>query len=113
LSDGLAGFDISRSAQEDWLEGVGLLQIADDGSEGGGIPAFGGTVGGAGQDGEVWLGGSVFGFGERGWWGKFGFAFRQAEVFQQSEVLVGDVNITVGRGATNRVIGEEEIADWA
>jgi len=113
LSDGLAGFDISRSAQEDRLEGVGLLQIADDGSEGGGIPAFGGTVGGAGQDGEVGLGGSVFGFGERGWWGEFRFCCREAEVFQQSEVLVGDVNITVGRGATNRVIGEEEIADWA
>jgi hypothetical protein len=113
LSDGLAGFDISRSAQEDRLEGVGLLQIADDGSEGGGIPAFGGTVGGAGQDGEVGLGGSVFGFGERGWWGEFRFCCREAEVFQQSEVLVGDVNITVGSGATNRVIGEEEIADWA
>ena len=95
MSDGLAGFDISRSAQEDRLEGVGLLQIADDRGEGCGIPAFCGSVGGAREDGEVGLGGSVFGFGERGWWGKFGFAFRQAEVFQQSEVLVGNVDITV------------------
>jgi len=83
------------STEEDGSERVGFLEVVDDRSKGGGVPAFGGSVGGAREDGEVGLGGSIFGFGERGWWGKFGFAFRQAEVFQQSEVLVGDVNITV------------------
>jgi hypothetical protein len=32
---------------------------------------------------------------------------------EKAEILVGNVDITVGRGATNRVIGEEEIADGA
>ena len=71
------------------------MEVADDGGKGGGIPAFGGSVGGARENSEVGLDGGVLGFGEGGWWGEFGIAFRQAEVFQQSEVLVGDVNITV------------------
>jgi len=89
------------------------LEVADDESEGGGIPAFGGSVGGAGENGEVGLDGGVLGFGERGWWGEFRFSGREAEVLEEAEILVGNVDITVGGGATNRVIGEEEIADWA
>jgi hypothetical protein len=81
LGNGLAGFDISRAAQEDRLEEVGLLQIADHGSEGGGIPAFGGSVSGAWEDGEVGLRGYVFWFGKSGGRWKFGFAFRQSEIF--------------------------------
>jgi hypothetical protein len=84
LGNGSAGFDISRAAQEDRLEGVGLLEFADDGSEGGGVPAFGGSVSGAREDGEVGLGGCVFWFGEIGGRGKFGFAFRQSEIFQEA-----------------------------
>ena len=82
MGNGLAGFDISKAAQEDRLEGVGLLEIADDRGEGGGVPTFGGSISGAGEDGEVGLGGCVFWFGESGGWGKFGFAFRQAKIFQ-------------------------------
>jgi len=82
LGNGLAGFNISRAAQEDRLERVGLLQLADDGSEVGGVPAFGGSVSGAREDGEVGLGGSIFWFRESGGRGKFGFAFRQSEIFQ-------------------------------
>jgi hypothetical protein len=47
----LAGFDISRTAEEDRLEGMGLLKIPDDGSERGGIPAFGRSVSGTRKDG--------------------------------------------------------------
>jgi hypothetical protein len=82
LGNGLAGFDISRAAHEDRLERVGLLQIADHGSEGGRVPAFGGSIGGAREDGEIGLGGGIFWFGESRGWGKFGFAFRQSEIFQ-------------------------------
>jgi hypothetical protein len=82
LGNGFAGFDISKAAQEDRLEGVGLLEFAYDGSEGGGVPTFGGSVSGAREDGEVGLGGCVFWFGESWGWGKFGFAFRQAKIFQ-------------------------------
>ena len=82
MGNGFTGFDITRAAQEDRLEGVGLLQIADDRGEGGGVPAFGGSVCGAREDGEVGLGGSIFWFGESRGWGKFGFAFRQSEIFQ-------------------------------
>jgi len=95
LSDGLASGLVVGPAEDDGSKRVGFLEVADNGSKGGGVPAFCRSVGGAREDGEVGLGGSVFGFGEGGWRGKFGFAFRQAEVFQQSEVLVGDVNITV------------------
>ena len=113
MGNGMAGFDIYRATHEDRLEEVGLLQIADDRGEGGGVPAFGGSVGGAWEDGEVGFGGSIFWFGESGGWGKLGFAFGQSEILQKAEILVGNVDITVGRGATNRVIGEEEIADGA
>lgn len=82
MGNGLAGFDISSAAQEDRLEGVGLLQFADDRSEGGGVPAFGGSICGTREDGEVGLRGSIFWFGESGGWGKLGFAFRQAKIFQ-------------------------------
>jgi hypothetical protein len=82
LGNGLAGFDISRAAQEDRLEGVELLQFADDGSEGGGIPAFGGSVGGAWEDGEVGLGGGVFGFGEGGGRWEFGFGGGKSEILE-------------------------------
>jgi hypothetical protein len=41
------------------------------------------------------LGGSVFGFGERGWWGEFRFSGREAEVLEEAEILVGNVDITV------------------
>ncbi len=53
------------------------------------------------------------GFRERGWRGEFRFCCRGAEVLEEAEILVGNVDITVGGGATNRVIGEEEIADGA
>ena len=82
MGNGLAGFDISRATHEDRLEGVGLLQIADDRGEGGGVPAFGGSVCGAREDGEVGLGGSIFWFGESGGWEKLGLTFRQAKIFQ-------------------------------
>jgi hypothetical protein len=82
LGNGLAGFDISRAAQEDRFKGVRLLQIADHGSEGGGIPAFGGSVSGAGENGKVGLGRGVFWFRESGGWWKFGFANRQSEILQ-------------------------------
>ena len=113
MSDGLASGLVVGPAEEDGSKRVGFLEVADNGSKGGGVPAFCRSVGGAREDGEVGLDGGVLGFRERGWWGEFRFCCREAEVFQQSEVLVGDVNITVGRGATNRVIGEEEIADGA
>ena len=72
---GLADFAVSRAAEENGLEGVGFLEVANDRGEGGGIPAFGGSVGGTGENGEIGLGGDVFGFGESGGWGKFGFGF--------------------------------------
>jgi len=71
----LAGFDISRTAEEDRLEGMGLLKIPDDGSERGGIPAFGRSVSGTRKDGQVRFGGSIFGFGQDGRLRQFGFAF--------------------------------------
>ena len=89
------------------------MEVANDRGEGAGIPPFGGSVGGARENGEVGLDGGVLGFGERGWWGEFRFSGREAEVLEEAEILVGNVDITVGGGATNRVIGEEEIADWA
>jgi hypothetical protein len=113
LGNGLAGGSIVGAAEEDGLERVGILESADDGSEGGGIPAFCRSVGGAGENGEVGLGGSVLGFRERRWWGEFRFSGREAEVLEEAEILVGNVDITVGGGATSRVIGEEEIADGA
>jgi hypothetical protein len=82
LGNGLAGFDISRAAHEDRLDRVGLLKVVDNRGKGGGVPAFGGSVSGAREDGEVGLGGGVFWFGESGGWGKFGFAFRQAKILQ-------------------------------
>jgi len=63
LGNGLAGGLIVGAAEEDGLERVGFLESANDESEGGGIPALGGSVGGAWEDGEVGLGGGVFGFG--------------------------------------------------
>ena len=59
---------------------MGFLEVADDRSEGGGIPAFGGSVGGAGEDGEVGLDGGVLGFGECGGGGEFRFSCWEAEV---------------------------------
>ena len=82
MGNGLAGFDISRATHEDRLEGVGLLEIADNRGEGGGIPAFGRSVGRAREDGEVGLGGSIFWFWESWGWGKLGFAFGKAKIFQ-------------------------------
>ena len=82
MGNGLAGFGISRAAQEDRLDGVGLLEVAYDGSEGGRVPAFGGSVSGAREDGEVGLGRGIFWFGESGGRWKFGFAFRQTKIFQ-------------------------------
>jgi hypothetical protein len=113
LSDRLAGGAVVGPAEENGSERVGFLEVADDGGKGGGIPAFGGSVGGAGENGEVGLGGGVVGFRERGWWGEFRFSGREAEVLEEAEILVGNVDITVGGGATSRVIGEEEIADGA
>ena len=95
MGNGLAGGSIVGAAEEDGLERVGFLEGADDGSEGGGIPAFGGSVGGAGEDGEVGLDGGVLGFRERGWWGEFRFCCREAEVLEEAEILVGNVDITV------------------
>ena len=63
MGNGLAGGLIVGAAKEDGLERVGFLEGVDDGSEGGGIPPFGGSVGGAWEDGEVGLGGCVCGFG--------------------------------------------------
>ena len=82
MGNGLAGFDISRATHEDRLERVGLLEIADNRGEGGGIPAFGGSVCGARKDGEVGLGGSIFWFWESWGWGKLGFAYGKAKIFQ-------------------------------
>ena len=45
LGHGAADFAVSRAAEENGLEGVGLLEVAKDRGEGGGIPAFGGSVG--------------------------------------------------------------------
>ena len=59
------------------------------------------------------MGGGVFGFGERGWWGKFGFALGQSEIFQQAEVLVGHVDVAVGSGAAGVIFGEEGVAEWS
>jgi len=73
-----------------------LLKIAYDRSERGGIPAFGRSVSGTGKDGEVRLGWSIFGPGQHGRLGQFGFAFRQSEVFQKTEILVGHMDVSVG-----------------
>jgi hypothetical protein len=110
LDNGLAGFDISRATHEDRLEGVGLLQIADDGGKGFGIPAFGGSVSGAREDREVGLGGSIFWFGESGGRWKFGFAFRQSEIFQKAEVLVGHVYVAVWGCSAGVMFGEEKVS---
>jgi hypothetical protein len=91
----LAGFDISRAAEEDRLEGMGFLKIAYDRSERGGIPTFGRPVSSSGKDGEVRLGWSIFGFGQDGRLGQFSFAFGQSEVFQKTEILIGHMNISV------------------
>ena len=61
MGNGLAGGSIVGAAEEDGLKRVGFLEGADDGSEGGGIPAFGGSVSGAWEDGEVGLGGASLG----------------------------------------------------
>ena len=71
----LAGFDISRTAEEDRLERMGFLKIPDDGSEGVWIPTFGRSVSGTRKDGQVRFGGSIFGFGQDGRLRQFGFAF--------------------------------------
>jgi hypothetical protein len=113
LGNGLAGFDISRATHEDRLEGVGLLQIADDGGKGFGIPAFGGPVGGAWEDRKVGLRGCVYWFGESGGRGKFGFAFRQSEIFQKAEVLVGGVHVAVWGCSAGVMFGEEKVSQRA
>jgi hypothetical protein len=113
LGNGFAGFDISRATHEDWLEGVGLLEIADNRGKGSGVPAFGGSVCGAREDGEVRLGGGVFWFGESGGWGKFSFAFGKAEIFQEAEILIGDMDIVVGEGSVRTMIRKKEITDRA
>ena len=110
MSNGLAGFDISRAAQEDRLEGVGLLKIADNRGKGSGVPAFGGSVCGAREAREVGLGGGVFWFGESGGWGKLGFAFRQAKIFEEAEVLVGDVHVAVWGCSAGLMFCEERVS---
>jgi hypothetical protein len=82
LGNGFARLDISRTAQEDRLERVGLLQIADEGGKGCWIPAFGGSIGGTWEDREVGLEGGIFWFGESGRWGKFCFPYGKAKIFQ-------------------------------
>jgi hypothetical protein len=91
----LAGFYISWTAEQNRFEGMGFLKIADDGSERGGIPAFGRSVSGSGKNGEVRLGWSIFGPGQHGRLGQFGFGFRQSEVFQKTEILVGHMDVSV------------------
>jgi hypothetical protein len=110
LGNGLAGFDISRATHEDRLEGVGLLEIADHGSEGVRVPAFGGSVSGAREDGEVGLGGSIFWFGESGGWGKLGFAFGKAKIFEKGEVLVGHVHVAVWGCSAGLMFSEERVS---
>ena len=110
MGNGLAGFDISRATHEDRLEGVGLLEIADDGSEVGRVPAFGGSVSGAREDREVRLGGGIFWFGESGGWGKFGFAFGKAEIFEKAEVLVGHVDVAVWGCSAGLMFCEERVS---
>jgi hypothetical protein len=95
LSDRLAGGAVVGPAEENGSERVGFLEVADDGGKGGGVPAFGGSVGGAGKNSDVGLGGGVLGFRERGWWGEFRFSGREAEVLEEAEILVGNVDITV------------------
>ena len=110
MGNGLAGFDISRAAHEDRLEGVGLLEIADKRGEGGGVPAFGGSVCGAREDGEVGLGGGVLWFGESGGWGKLGFAFGKAKIFEKGEVLVGHVHVAVWGCSAGLIFCEERVS---
>ena len=112
MSNGLAGGSIFEAAEEDGLERVGFLEGADDGSEGGGVPSLGGSVGGAWKNGEVGLGGGVFGFGEgRGRW-EFGFGERKSEIFEQADILIGEVEVAVGGGTAWGVIGEEGITEF-
>ncbi len=82
MGNGLAGGSIVGAAEEDGLERVGFLEGADDGSEGGGIPSFGGSVGGAWEDGEVGLGGGVFGLGEGGGRWEFGFSGGKSQILE-------------------------------
>ena len=82
MGNGLAGGSIVGAAEEDGLKRVGFLEGADDGSEGGGIPALGGSVGGAWEDGEVGLGGGVFGFGEGGGRSEFCFGGGKSEILE-------------------------------
>jgi len=72
----LAGFDISRTAEENRFERMEFLKIADHGSKGVWIPTFGRSVSGSGKDSEVRFGGSIFGFGQGGRLRQFGFTFR-------------------------------------
>ena len=51
MGNGFTGGAVVGPAEENGSERVGFLEVADDGSEGGGIPAFGGSVGGAGENG--------------------------------------------------------------
>ena len=82
MGNGLAGGSIVGAAEEDGLKRVGFLEGADDGSEGGWVPSFGGSISGAWEYGEVGLGGGVFGFGEgRGRW-EFGFGGRKSEILE-------------------------------
>ena len=82
MGNGLAGGSIVGAAEEDGLERVGLCKRADDGSEGGWVPPFGGSISGAWEYGEVGLGGGVFGFGEGGGRWEFGFGGRKSEILE-------------------------------
>jgi len=82
LGNGLAGGSIVGAAEEDGLERVGFLEGADDRGEGGWVPSFGGSVGGAWKDGEVGLGGGVFGFREGGRRWEFGFGGGKSEILK-------------------------------
>jgi hypothetical protein len=52
-------------------------------------------------------------FGERGWWGEFRFCCREAEVLEKAEILVGNVDITVGGGSARTMIRKKKITDRA
>jgi len=86
------------------------LEFADDRGEGGGVPAFGGSVCRAREDREVGLRGGIFWFGESGGWGKLGFAFGKAKIFEEAEVLVGHMDITVGGGFAGLMFCEERVS---
>jgi hypothetical protein len=57
------------------------------------------------------LGWSIFWFGERRGGGKVGFAFRQSEIFQKAEVLVGHVHVAVWGCYARLMFCEERVSE--